>query len=76
MEENEKRGLCRLIDLESPPPDRDATDNKKEASASLDQVRVDTDAQITLPAEVAKESISRLVLMDRGGNDVLVGDAE
>ena len=71
----EKVGTLTIVDPTA-SPDRDATDNKKEASASPDQVRVDTDAQITLPAEVAKESISRLVLMDRGGNAVLVGDAE
>ena len=71
----EKVGTLTIVDPTA-SPDRNATDNKKEASASPDQVRVDTDAQVTLPDEVAKESISRLVLMDRGGNAVLVGDAE
>lgn len=71
----EKVGTLTIADPTA-SPDRDATDNKKEASASPEQVRVDTDAQVTLPAEVAKESISRLVLLDRAGNAVLVGEAQ
>jgi len=71
----EKVGTLTIADPTA-SPDRNATDNKKEASASPDQVRVDTDAQVTLPEEIAKESISRLMLLDRGGNAVLVGDAQ
>ena len=57
-------------------PDRQATDNKKEASADPDQVRVDTDVQIKLTGELTPQSLDRLELRDEGGNSVLTGKAE
>jgi hypothetical protein len=57
-------------------PGRQATDNKKEASAGPDQVRIDTDVQVILPADVGSQDITRLALLDAGGNMVLAGNAQ
>src|SRR5579883_1002464 len=44
----QKVGALTIVDPTA-APDRQATDNKREASAAPDQVRVDTDLQVRLP---------------------------
>lgn len=57
-------------------PDRQANDNKKEASAGPDQVYIQTDTQIALPPDLLTNGITRLELLNAGGNTVLAGDAK
>lgn len=57
-------------------PDHQANDNKKEASAEPDQVRVDTEVQVTLPAGAGLQDIRRIEVLDAGGNTVLAGNAD
>ena len=57
-------------------PDRQANDNKKEASAGPDQVRIDTEVRVTMPAGVALQDIKQLLFLNPRGNAVLTGDAE
>ena len=52
-------------------PDRQANDNKKEASAHPESVRIETDVHITLPASLSLKQITRVVLLGPGGNAVL-----
>ena len=55
-------------------PDRQANDNKKEASANPDQVRVETDVQIALPEKTSAQEFDQLLLLDSGGNALLASE--
>ncbi|HLH53241.1 MAG TPA: hypothetical protein VKY92_06455 [Verrucomicrobiae bacterium] len=69
----QKVGALTIVDPTA-APDRQATDNKREASAAPDQVRVDTDLQVRLPPGMAAENIGKLELLDTSGNAVLVAE--
>jgi hypothetical protein len=74
-EERLRLGTVTIIDP-TLSPDRQANDNKKEASAGPEQVRTVTDAQLSLPGELSPQSIQRLELRDHVGNVILAGKAE
>jgi hypothetical protein len=57
-------------------PDRQASDNKKEASVGPHQVHLETEVQMTLPTPMSPRDIGRLVLVDAGGNTVFSADAD
>jgi hypothetical protein len=57
-------------------PDRQANDNKKEASVGPHQLHLETEVQMTLPTPISPRDIGRLLLVDAGGNAVLSGDAD
>jgi len=52
-------------------PSRQATDNKKEASANPELTRVETDAAITLHRKLVAKDIGRIQLLGPGDNAVL-----
>lgn len=54
-------------------PSRQANDNKKEASANPESVRIDADVQMKLASEFKPNDWARIVLRGPGGNAVLVG---
>lgn len=55
-------------------PSRQATDNKKEASANPDSVSIETDVQIKLPAGWDAHDLSQVQVLGPGGNAVLSGE--
>jgi hypothetical protein len=66
------------ITIEDPTlgPDRQANDNRKEASAHPESALIQSDSQMTLPFELASKEIARFVLLAPGGNAVLVGEVK
>jgi hypothetical protein len=52
-------------------PSRQATDNKKEASANPESVIVETDASISLPGGLARPGLAEVQVLGAGGNVVL-----
>jgi hypothetical protein len=69
-----KLGTITIIDPTS-SPSREATDNKKEASANPTSVRVETDASLTIPRALEAQDVRRILLMDRD-NAVLDSQAK
>lgn len=57
-------------------PSRQATDNKKEASANPDSVTIETDVQLKLPPGLDPRDIARVQVLGPGGNAVLSGEAK
>ncbi len=57
-------------------PSRQATDNKKEASANPESVLIQTDVEMKVPSELKRPDIVRIVLLGPGGNAVLSGDVK
>jgi hypothetical protein len=55
-------------------PDREANENKKEASNNSTSVLIQTDATINLPQGLSPRDIGRILLLGPGGNAVLVGE--
>ena len=55
-------------------PSRQANDNKKEASAKPESVRIDTDIQMSVTSELYPQDIARILVVGSDGNAVLVGD--
>ena len=70
----ETLGAITIVDPTS-SPSRQATDNKREASANPESVRVETDATLTLPEGLKVQDISRILLMS-GDNAVLDSQAK
>lgn len=70
----EALGAITIVDPTS-SPSRQATDNKKEASANPESVHVETDASITLPRDLLAQDVSRILLMS-GDNAVLDSQAK
>jgi hypothetical protein len=66
----ETLGTITIVDPTS-SPSRQATDNKKEASANPESVHVEADASITLPRGLDPREISRVRIAGAGGNTVL-----
>jgi len=52
-------------------PSRQATDNRKEASAHPESVLVTTDASMSLPRDLARRDIAGIQVLSDGGNVVL-----
>jgi hypothetical protein len=69
-----KLGVLTIVDA-TLSPSRQATDNKKEASAHPESVSVETDATVKLPEDLAPSDISRVLLLV-GGNAVLDSKAQ
>jgi hypothetical protein len=67
-------GTITIIDPTS-SPSREATDNKKQASANPTSVRVETDASLTIPRALEAQDVRRILLMDRD-NAVLDSQAK
>jgi hypothetical protein len=57
-------------------PDREANENKKEASNNSTSVLIQTDATINLPRGLSARDIDRILLLGPGGNAVLVGEVK
>lgn len=57
-------------------PDRQTTDNKKEASANPESVSIKTDVQMDLPSELSARDIARILLMSPGANAVLISEVK
>lgn len=57
-------------------PSRQASDNKKEASANPESVQLDADVQIKLPSKLKPRDVARVLLVNSGGNAVLAGGAQ
>jgi len=70
----ETLGAITIVDPTS-SPSRQATDNKREASANPESVRVETDATLTLPEGLKVQDVSRILLMS-GDNAVLDSQAK
>jgi len=66
----ERLGAITIVDP-TLAPSRQATDNKKEASANPESVSINTDVSITLPAGLGPRDISSVRLLGAGGNAVL-----
>ena len=58
-------GAITIVDPTS-SPSRQATDNKKEASANPESVQVVTDASLSIPKGLKVQDVSRILLMNRG----------
>lgn len=65
-----KIGLITIVDPTA-SPSRQATDNKKEASASPESVSVNTDVSVTLPRDLVAHDIESIRVLGPGGNAVL-----
>ena len=67
-----------VIDIIDPTgsPDRQANDNKKEASAHPESVHIEADVEMVLPSELSSLQIGRLRLLEPGGNAVMEGEAK
>ena len=57
-------------------PSRQANDNKKEASAKPESVRIDTDIQMSVTSVLYPQDIARVLVVGSDGNAVLVGDVK
>ena len=68
-------GVIEIVDPTS-SPDRQANDNKKEASAHPESVHIEADVQMVLPSELSSLQIDRLRLLGPGGNAVMEGVAK
>jgi hypothetical protein len=72
--QRETLGAITIVDPTS-SPSRQATDNKKEASANPESVQVETDARLTVPKDLEVQDVGRILLMNRG-NAVLDSQAK
>lgn len=57
-------------------PSRQASDNKKEASANPESVLVETDVQMKVPFVLKPQEVARVVVLGPGANAVLEGDVK
>jgi hypothetical protein len=55
-------------------PSRQANDNKKEASAKPESVRIDTDIQMRVTSEVYPQDTARILVVGSDGNALLMGE--
>jgi hypothetical protein len=70
---HERLGTITIVDP-TLSPDRQANDDKKEASANPDQVRVETDVQIAVPEKISAPGFDQILLLNSGGNALLASD--
>jgi hypothetical protein len=70
---NERLGTITIVDP-TLSPDRQANDNKKEASANPDQVRVETNVEIAVPEKLSAPGFDQILLLNSGGNALLASD--
>jgi hypothetical protein len=68
--DRKKLGRITIVDP-TLSPSRQATDNKKEASANPESVMVETDATLSIPSGVSPNKVARVVVLGLGGNAVL-----
>jgi hypothetical protein len=70
-----RAGVIEIIDPTS-SPDRQANDNKKEASAHPESAHMVIDGEMVLPSELSSLQIDRVRVLGPGGNAVLEGVAK